>query len=903
MKDCFIEAGIIEESEAEHRLSFVIKAVAVAHFHLSLDRNETDIQNDQDYCVVDLGNISTGIAKVYTASTESLSTITAISDDIAHGLINLGIKFKARPLENMTDLNLNIPLIDRFVQPFFEKIKYAYRMVTGISQKDIDGNLIEFTYEDLNKIGLKPFVENIAKVVLNAYGTQDQCSMFISKNYGIKSHFIENLIARDKGKLKHYHSIVEDSLVMVSSGAVSSKISTYKSQTPFFLNEECRSLFSDKNRPFPEPVIEKATDNINENDAYDFIVGIDFGNSFSGCSYVQLRDKNGKPVDTKEIKTIKQDWYMKPESIKNTKNTKNTLIDNRRQEGNLNNFEKTPTLLMRNKMKSKYWGEEARLQVKHHKDLNLLKNFKLFLCPKSLENFNGYTGDLQELKKQGQFPNDENPKNEVDVVKIIADYLKLFKNHVIEYIVSKEMEENFGFFTRPKLLKKYKIRYVITVPAMWNASARDNMMQAAIEATIIKTNELDQLFMISELEAAALYCEKIVTESFNGLKGNTNDTNFIVCDAGGTTVDLFTFNLQVDEKKMSVVSQIGNGIGDTCGSNSLDLRFKGYLRDFYNSFGVNTGKSNILLDDIMQNFEYNIKPNFMPSLQDDSCYDINFLGKDPIDSTCNSDSMMANGNITLKMKNQDMKENIFDPIAERILALIDDQLNQAKKGNIRIDAILMVGGFSQSRYLQQRIKDQYKGVCYVSAPSDGAAAISLGAVSYALNPRVVTKKTAQSSLSLMVQAPLDKALTDSSEKMKGPNGDLNFKKDRLEYFVTKGQEFEHGRRTLYIKNIHAVYPNAAVIAIFACDSEEDANNRYLTKSHVNIMETKIIMPHMAGIDGRLIHFKVSLQIGLTVVRVTIECQDQLINSEVQKITRNQRSSLKIMLMCSLVTGT
>ncbi|KAI7894680.1 uncharacterized protein EV154DRAFT_560047 [Mucor mucedo] len=779
MKDCFIEAGIIEEFEAEHRLLFVIEAVAIAHYHLSLDRNETGIQSNQDYFVFDVGDISIGIAKVHTASTESLSTVTGISDDIAQGSINLDIKFKDYLIENLTALNLDISHIDQFVQTFSKKMKYEFNMYaptqTAISQDDIDGNPIGFTYEDLDRIVLKPFIESIAKFVSIANETHGH--------------------SRDKSKLKYHRSTIEHSLGMVSSGAVSSTLNSYKSQTPFSLYNEHRSPFSDRRPPLPEIVSEESTDDNDENNAYDLIVGIDFGTCFSGCSYVQLKDKNGKPVGTKKIKTIKTGW----------------------PGGHLNNFGKTPTLLVYEKnMKPKYWSEEAKLVAKRRKN-SILGNFKLFLCSKYLEN----TDDLEEFEERGGVPDDGYPKNEVDVVRIIADYLKFFKNYVVEYIVSKEMDESFTFYNRSKLLKKYKIKYVMTVPAMWNSVARNSMVQAAVEATLIEKNEVDQLLIISEPEAAALFCMKRKTEYFEKEDEKLNDTNFIVCDAGGGTVDLVTFNLQLNKEEYDtpttkqMIFQIGDGVGDICGSTCLDVGFQNYLHEFYKSFGVDIDKENALLDDVMNDFVKNYKLDFMPNLQGDSYYDINLPGNGIRNFTSDSTYSMTNANRTLKMKNQVMKEQIFDPVVDRIFYLIDDQLNQAKKVDRRIDTILMVGGFSQSRYLQQRIKDRYKGVCHVSFPTEGVEAISYGAVSYALNPRTISRTTATQSLGLEVQAPFEKILPDSSKRrVKGPNGDWNFEKDRIEYFVKQGQILKNELQTVYQKDAYVLYPNAAVVGTY-----------------------------------------------------------------------------------------
>lgn len=263
------------------------------------------------------------------------------------------------------------------------------------------------------------------------------------------------------------------------------------------------------------------------------------------------------------------------------------------------------------KMKPLYWGDEARLKVNHNKNLPLLGKFKLFLCPQSLKLFYGAGNeDLEDIRSSSGYEElqgkKKNAKSQLFAINVIASYLKVFKNHVVEYIIANETNDKFAIFNRTK----YKFRYVITVPAMWNASARDTMAQAAIEATIIKKADLDQLLIISEPEAAALYCEKRFNEYFDTLEGDLNGKNFIVCDAGGGTVDLVTFELTVKQEKdengnsikESMICQIGDGVGDTCGSTFLDLAFKNYLIQFYKEVGVNVDSTNINFEDVMHDF-------------------------------------------------------------------------------------------------------------------------------------------------------------------------------------------------------------------------------------------------------------------------------------------------------------
>lgn len=64
---------------------------------------------------------------------------------------------------------------------------------------------------------------------------------------------------------------------------------------------------------------------------------------------------------------------------------------------------------------------------------------------------------------------------------------------------------------------------------MWSDKAKATMREAAIMAGLIKEDDhRDRLMLISEPEAAALYCEK-KCDQFN-LKHNDR---FMICDAGG----------------------------------------------------------------------------------------------------------------------------------------------------------------------------------------------------------------------------------------------------------------------------------------------------------------------------------------------------------------------------------
>ena len=170
-------------------------------------------------------------------------------------------------------------------------------------------------------------------------------------------------------------------------------------------------------------------------------------------------------------------------------------------------------------------------------------------------------------------PNDEKKTKRVKTltpVEIIAEYLRNFNTEIRKILK-----------TKYKLsYKDLKLEYVITVPAMWTEASRLIMLDAALKAGLIKDSS-ETVQLISEPEAAALSCEQFMKNTLKlGDDIFDDGLTFIVCDAGGGTVDLVTFR---KKKKNGVASiqQIGDGTGGTCGAAHLDRNFRKLVQRFY----------------------------------------------------------------------------------------------------------------------------------------------------------------------------------------------------------------------------------------------------------------------------------------------------------------------------------
>jgi hypothetical protein len=266
---------------------------------------------------------------------------------------------------------------------------------------------------------------------------------------------------------------------------------------------------------------------------------------------------------------------------------------------------KTPTLLVydiiKRKTDPKKWGQAAKDDIIYLKSSELLfDKFKLFLSRKNSEDFyGGGTKELDQIydKNSRYYDSTDSSKDDYNsinygIVDAIADYLKYFKKHVDKAIMKEEKNGD----------SKQKINYVLTVPAMWDASAREKMAKAAISAGIVTKEQISNLLIITEPEAAALYCENKYKDFVM-----EDGTTFIVCDAGGGTVDLVTFRLIKNSKGELSICQVGDGAGDLCGSTYLDKNFKEYLLEFYDSTGYQYDECKLDFRGVMKTFETNWK--------------------------------------------------------------------------------------------------------------------------------------------------------------------------------------------------------------------------------------------------------------------------------------------------------
>jgi Hsp70 protein len=265
----------------------------------------------------------------------------------------------------------------------------------------------------------------------------------------------------------------------------------------------------------------------------------------------------------------------------------------------------------------------------------------------------------------------------------VADYLTEIYKHTMETLRKRYGE---GF------VRDTKLEWVLTVPAVWSDSAKNATLLAAERAGMGKSSELR---LISEPEAAAVYTLKAIQP--NHLKIGDN---FIVCDAGGGTVDLIAYRitqLQPLRVEESVV-----GTGGLCGSAFLNYRFEDHVRarlgdERYMHMREKKAKTwNMGL----KYFEEFVKRNFNDEDIDQEV-NVPFPGL-PDDEEIGLDCGF------LLLKNEQVKA-ILDPVVREVIELVEGQVETIRRqqNGGHVAGIVLVGGFGQSNYMYKVMKAHF----------------------------------------------------------------------------------------------------------------------------------------------------------------------------------------------------
>lgn len=230
----------------------------------------------------------------------------------------------------------------------------------------------------------------------------------------------------------------------------------------------------------------------------------------------------------------------------------------------------------------------------------------------------------------------------------------------------------------------------------------------------------ESVLLTNDKEAAALYTLKTLSPSTLQV-----GRKFVVCDAGGGTVDLISY--QVTKIGRVEVKEVTEGTGGKCGSSMLNMRFRRHLKQTHGDKYWTDER----LVTALSEFESVRFPRFY--FQASSLRGIQFKKTfspkgEPL--TLKVDPSLGLRRNRYTMTQDDMKTKIFEPIMKDVVCLIKEQIKMAGDG---VAAVIMVGGFGQSRYLKSRVRDAISSRTDVLQPESGWTAVVKGAAMHGLS--------------------------------------------------------------------------------------------------------------------------------------------------------------------------
>ncbi|KAG0265224.1 hypothetical protein DFQ27_000754 [Actinomortierella ambigua] len=209
------------------------------------------------------------------------------------------------------------------------------------------------------------------------------------------------------------------------------------------------------------------------------VVGIDFGNTFTGVSYAHQADGE--------------------------------LIDIVKWPRHLNSYAKVPTASLYSTGDRTFvdWGSAALSLYKRAKeDRTLIRNYKLLLFDREAK------GRLE---------------NGLHLTDVFSQYIQRVHRHVMDEINKSQVHA----------AESIPIHYCITVPQAWTLPTRELILRCYVEAGVILQTPAPNMTVITEAEAAATYCREKCDEFESLMDGDI----FMICDAGGLTTTITVFRV------------------------------------------------------------------------------------------------------------------------------------------------------------------------------------------------------------------------------------------------------------------------------------------------------------------------------------------------------------------------
>ena len=376
---------------------------------------------------------------------------------------------------------------------------------------------------------------------------------------------------------------------------------------------------------------------------------------------------------------------------------------------------------------------------------------------------------------------------------------------------------------------KTKIKWVLTVPALWSEEHKQFMRKACVEAGIVDNQNAHNLLLCLEPEGGSMSVRQDTEEA---VRTQMNKGSVImVLDCGGGTVDITIHKLMCSpEEKFLCEELLPSSGGCEWGSKFVDLYFEEYLKEFFGGELFAAYQKNAVGRlDILKHFEM-LKRKFCPGVEERSRLQLSYMGEDlsaqRLAELVKAYNASHPSEFEIKLRGSSsldlpcvLMSSFFQPLFENIKSKVAQLVAQVKAKREELKFIFMVGGFSESPYLKSEIKKQFEieGL-QVLVPRRPQVSVVRGACLFGLDPHSITSRIAKRTYGINTLTTFDHEKHPENKKVVIEGED--FCEDVFDAFVRAGDSV--GAEEVHTKTYCPVRSRQTVMRIifYCCDSRD-----------------------------------------------------------------------------------
>nr|XP_022319099.1 heat shock 70 kDa protein 12B-like isoform X2 [Crassostrea virginica] len=329
----------------------------------------------------------------------------------------------------------------------------------------------------------------------------------------------------------------------------------------------------------------------------------------------------------------------------------------------------------------------------------------------------------------------------VNALRVFAHCIQFLRSHFLERL----KERNF----RSEITED-KIRYIVTVPAIWSDAAKQLMKEAAIEAGISQ----HRLMLAYEPEAAAVYCSQRIPQHLmigeeDSVKFLPNQS-YVLVDLGGGTVDITVQSVSSTGK----LENLYKACGGPWGGNNIN---RACIELYTNLFGEPTMaefcRENIDdFFDILQKIEI-VKRNISTRVERTVALDVPMTLIDKHRATCGNTPQACLQQVIKDAKLQELIEakwgykiyvknayfiKFFQEICKNTVDMVKDIIRNEQQCKM-VKSLVLVGGFAESEVVQHIFKESFPEYI-VRIPLEAGLVVLKGAVIFGFDNSVIQSR-------------------------------------------------------------------------------------------------------------------------------------------------------------------